>query len=102
MASLCAPTGKWRSDWLAALGLTPESDSTVLVDGSNLEICFQRIDVESTGKRPLHVNLSSKERVDSQQSFRDVAWWRRGSYISWVTRMFISVNPRSRTGTSAA
>ncbi len=49
-------------DRLAALGLTPESDPTVLVDGPSLEICFQQVVVESTGKRPLHLDLTATNR----------------------------------------
>lgn len=49
-------------DRLAALGLTPESDPSVLVDGPSLEICFQQVVVESTGKRPLHLDLAATNR----------------------------------------
>ena len=34
---------------LAALGYTPETDPSVIVDGPHVEICFQKVDVERTG-----------------------------------------------------
>jgi len=47
---------------LAALGFTPETDPIVLVDGPSLEICFQRIDTEWAGKRPVHLDLVATDR----------------------------------------
>jgi len=49
-------------DRLAALGFTPETDPIVLVDGPNLEICFQQTDVDSTGKRRLHMDIATDDR----------------------------------------
>lgn len=48
---------------LAAVGLTPDSDPTVLVDGPDLEICFQLDDVRRDGKASLHLDLSSANRA---------------------------------------
>ena len=47
---------------LAALGLTPETDPVVLVDGPMLELCFQRIVDQTSSKNRMHVDLSSGER----------------------------------------
>ena len=47
---------------LASLGLTPESDPCVLLDGPDLEICFRQIDVEPSVKKSLHLDLSSADR----------------------------------------
>lgn len=47
---------------LSSLGLTPESDPCVLLDGDGLEICFQRISERAAGKRPMHLDLDTSDR----------------------------------------
>ena len=48
---------------LAAMGLTPETDTTVMVDGPGPTLCFQK----RTGPRPernrVHLDLSSPQRA---------------------------------------
>lgn len=46
---------------LAALGYTPETDPSVIVDGPHVEICFQKVNVERTRKTPLHLDLTATE-----------------------------------------
>lgn len=48
---------------LAGLGLTPETDPVVILDGPGLEVCFQQVDVEPVRKKPLHVDLASADRA---------------------------------------
>lgn len=48
---------------LAGLGLTPETDPVVILDGPGLEVCFQQVDVEPVPKKPLHVDLVSADRA---------------------------------------
>lgn len=48
---------------LAGLGLTPETDPVVILDGPGLEVCFQQVDVESVRKKPLHLDLASADRA---------------------------------------
>jgi hypothetical protein len=51
---------------LAALGFTPETDPTVLVDGPNLELCFQQIAVPAAdGKRQIHLDIVSSQ-IDTE------------------------------------
>ncbi len=47
---------------LAALGLTPESDPTVLVDGPGQEICFQQIDEAARENQRIHLDLATNDR----------------------------------------
>ncbi len=47
---------------LAALGLTPETDPCVIVVGPDLELCFQQIAVPDAAKKPMHMDLSSRDR----------------------------------------
>ena len=45
---------------LAALGLTPETDPVVILDGPDgLELCFQEVDVEPIPKKPMHLDLAA-------------------------------------------
>lgn len=48
---------------LAALGLTPETDPVVILDGPHgLEVCFQQVEVEPVRKKPLHLDVDSDDR----------------------------------------
>lgn len=48
---------------LAAMGQTPETDPSVILDGPTLEICFQEVDVAVAAKRPLHIDIASADRA---------------------------------------
>ncbi|MGD9704791.1 MAG: VOC family protein [Acidimicrobiia bacterium] len=48
---------------LASFGRTPETDPCVVLDGPMLEICFQEIDVRTTTKRPMHVDIEVTNRA---------------------------------------
>jgi len=48
---------------LATLGLTPETDPTVIVDGPALEICIQEIDLVISGKQRVHLDLATEDRA---------------------------------------
>jgi len=57
------PYDRAEIERLAALGLTPETDPTVLVDGPTLEICFQQIDDAQSGKQRVHLDLVAEDRA---------------------------------------
>jgi hypothetical protein len=46
---------------LAAIGCTPETDPTVIVDGPHLEICFQQVDLERGPKVPVHLDIEATD-----------------------------------------
>lgn len=48
---------------LAALGLTPETDPTVILDGPHVEICFQAVDPPAVAKTPVHLDLRTDDRA---------------------------------------
>lgn len=52
---------------LAALGLTPETDTCVIVVGPGLEIGFQQVEVPEVDKKPIHVDIASQDRVAEVQ-----------------------------------
>jgi hypothetical protein len=47
---------------LAKLGLTPETDSCVIVVGPGFEFGFQQVDLVDLAKKPIHVDLSAADR----------------------------------------
>lgn len=50
---------------LARLGLTPETDPGVMVDGPDLKLGFQKTDPESRGKNKIHLDLSVSNLDDA-------------------------------------
>lgn len=47
---------------LATIGFTPETDPGVILDGPMLELCFQKVDVSSIAKNPLHPDIETADR----------------------------------------
>lgn len=47
---------------LASLGLTPETDPCVIVDGPQLELCFQEVEGADIAKTPVHLDLATPTR----------------------------------------
>ena len=48
---------------LAGLGLTPETDPVVMVDGPIGSMCFQEVNETTNGKSRLHLDLSTSDRA---------------------------------------
>jgi hypothetical protein len=49
---------------VAALGFTPDTDPSVILDGPHIEICFQKVDPPpTTTKKPRHLDLQSDDRA---------------------------------------
>jgi hypothetical protein len=47
---------------LAALGLTPDTDPTVMVDGPGASLCFQQVEESKRGKNRVHLDVRSENR----------------------------------------
>lgn len=47
---------------LATLGLTPETDSSVMVDGPGPTLCFQKMPGQTIGRNRLHFDLIGGQR----------------------------------------
>lgn len=45
-------------------GLTPETDTNVMVDGPDLKLCFQQTDTPSAVKNKVHLDVISDKRLD--------------------------------------
>ena len=48
---------------LADLGLTPETDTCVIVVGPAVELCFQQVEVADIEKKPMHLDISAPDRA---------------------------------------
>lgn len=48
---------------LSALGLTPESDPTVMVDGPGPSLCFQNVDGRRYENNRVHLDIAVAERA---------------------------------------
>lgn len=47
---------------LGALGFTPETDPTVMVDGPGPTLCFQKHSIEHRGRNRIHLDVVSASR----------------------------------------
>jgi hypothetical protein len=47
---------------LAAMGRTPETDPTVMVEGPGPRLCFQEVDEAKTTKNRVHLDISVADR----------------------------------------
>lgn len=47
---------------LAETGLTPETDTCVIVVGAGLELGFQQVEVDDVPKKPMHLDISASDR----------------------------------------
>ena len=51
---------------LAEMGRTPETDPCAIVDGPTFEICFQEQAAPSAGKRAVHLDISTPDRLEER------------------------------------
>lgn len=56
---------------LAALGLTPETDPTVMVDGPGPSICFQNVDGRRYDNNRVHFDIEVVDRSGEVERLRD-------------------------------
>ena len=49
---------------LAERGLTPDTDTCVIVVGPGIELGFQQVDVPAIPKKPIHLDISAPDRAD--------------------------------------
>ena len=57
---------------LAERGLTPETDTNVMVDGPGLKLCFQKTDTPSARKNKLHLDVVTERRADVVKRLREL------------------------------
>lgn len=57
---------------LAALGLTPETDTTVLVDGPGPSLCFQNVDGRVHDNNRVHLDIETGNRSNDVERLKEV------------------------------
>lgn len=57
---------------LAALGLTPETDTTVLVDGPGPSFCFQNVDGRVYDNNRVHLDIETDNRAAEVERLKSV------------------------------
>lgn len=55
---------------LAALGLTPETDPTVMVDGPGPSICFQNVEGRRADNNRVHFDVEVADRADEVERLK--------------------------------
>jgi hypothetical protein len=59
-------------DRLAALGLTPETDPTVMVDGPGPILCFQRVAGRKYENNRIHLDIAVSDRQQEVQRIQSL------------------------------
>ena len=57
---------------LASLGLTPETDPTVMVDGPGPILCFQEVPTRNYENNRVHLDISVSDRRQEVQRIRSL------------------------------
>lgn len=94
---------------LAALGLTPETDPTVMVDGPGPTLCFQKMPGRTSGRNRWHLDLEGAPREAEVERLRALGAQVRDVHEGWTTLLdpegnpFCVLDPRdTRDGASAS
>ena len=72
---------------LAQLGLTPETDPTVMVDGPALTLCFQQVAERKSGKNRVHLDLTSDDRLREVRRFEQLGAVSQTEYEDHTTML---------------
>jgi hypothetical protein len=78
---------------LAALGLTPETDPTVMVDGPGPTLCFQKMPGATGGRNRWHVDLVGGQRQAEVERLRALGARVRDVHEGWTTLLDPEGNP---------
>ncbi len=78
---------------LAALGLTPETDPTVMVDGPGPTLCFQQVDGPASGRNRWHLDLRSGPREREVERLCALGAVVRDVHPEWTTLLDPEGNP---------
>jgi Glyoxalase-like domain len=70
---------------LAALGLTPDTDPTVMVDGPGPTLCFQKVLGPRPARNRIHLDIAHAERsaeVDRLKALGATYWYDRANFTT--------------------
>jgi hypothetical protein len=66
------PYDQTEIERLASLGLTPETDPTVMVDGPGPILCFQEVPTRNYENNRVHLDISVSDRRQEVQGIRSL------------------------------
>jgi hypothetical protein len=78
---------------LAALGYTPETDPTVMVDGPGPTLCFQKMPGATTGRNRWHLDLVGAPREAEVERLCALGARVRDVHDAWTTLLDPEDNP---------
>lgn len=78
---------------LAALGLTPETDPTVMVDGPGPTLCFQKMPGRTADRNRWHLDLRGASRLEEVARLCDLGASVRETRERWTTLLDPEGNP---------
>ena len=78
---------------LAALGFTPETDPTVMVDGPGPTLCFQQMPGRTTGRNRWHLDLVGATREGEVERLCALGARVRDVHEDWTTLLDPEGNP---------
>ena len=78
---------------LAALGFTPETDPTVMIDGPGPTLCFQRMPGRTSGRNRWHLDLVGVTREAEVERLRALGARVRDVHDGWTTLLDPEDNP---------
>ena len=78
---------------LAALGFTPETDPTVMVDGPGPTLCFQKMPGRTEGRNRWHLDLRAADRAAEVQRLVKLGAIVRDEHADWTTLLDPEGNP---------
>ena len=78
---------------LAALGFTPETDPTVMVDGPGPTICFQKMPGNPAGRNRWHLDLRADDRGREVARLCQLGAVIRDEHGNWTTLLDPEGNP---------
>jgi hypothetical protein len=78
---------------LAAMGLTPETDPTVMVDGPGPTLCFQKMPGRTTGRNRWHLDLRADDRELEVARLCRLGAVVRDEHDGWTTLLDPEGNP---------
>jgi hypothetical protein len=78
---------------LADLGLTPETDPTVMVDGPGPTLCFQKMPGRTEGRNRWHLDLGAADRTEEVSRLCALGAVVRDTHPDWTTLLDPEGNP---------
>ncbi len=78
---------------LAALGFTPETDPTVMVDGPGPTLCFQQMPGQTSGRNRWHLDLVGSPREAEIERLCGLGARVRDVHEGWTTLLDPKGNP---------